>query len=61
MPHSLFLLTHCSRTNAITFQKDIYNLRHPSDQHFPVTFSPYQLAVEFFLCYVLTEIFLRLL
>lgn len=60
MPHSLFLLTHGSHTNAITFQKDIYNLRHPSDQHFPVTFSPYQLAAEFFHVNVLTKIFLRL-
>lgn len=54
-----FSLTHCRRTNAITFQGDIYNPRHPSDQHFPVTFSPSQLAGEFFLCYALAEIFLR--
>lgn len=62
-PHASFSfvfppLTHCSHTNAITFQEDIYNLRHPSDQHFPVTFSPYHLAVKFFYVMFLQKFFL---
>lgn len=57
-PHASFSLfarslARCSRTNAKTFQEDIYNPRHPSDQQFPATFSPQQLAVEFLRCYAL--------
>lgn len=58
MPHSLFCSLAADTQNIIKFQKDIYNLRHPSDQHFPVTFSPHQWAVELFYVMSLQKFFL---